>query len=40
MLYRHHTSHFTVIFQKMDMESAQRLLEEWLHARVPEPEMA
>ena len=40
VLYRHQASHFTVTFQRMDMESAQHLLDEWLHAGVPEPQMA
>ena len=40
VLYRHHTSHFTVTFQKMDMESAQCLLEEWVRAGAPEPQLA
>ena len=38
VLYHHHTSHFTVTFQKMDMASAQGLLEEWVHAGAPEPQ--
>jgi len=40
VVYRHHASHFTVTFQKMEMECVQHLLDEWVHAAVPEPEMA
>jgi len=40
VVYRHHASHFTVTFQKMDVESAQFLLDVWVQAGVPEPEMA
>ena len=30
--YQCHPSHFTVTFQRTDMESAQYILDEWLHA--------
>jgi len=40
VVYRHHASHFTVTFQKMDMESAQCLLDDWVQGRALEPEMA
>jgi hypothetical protein len=30
--YHYFPSHFTVTFERMDLESAQRLLDEWAHA--------
>jgi hypothetical protein len=30
--YQYHASHFTVTFPRMDLESAQRILDEWAHA--------
>ncbi len=30
--YQYEASHFTVTFPRMDMESSQRILDEWLHA--------
>lgn len=30
--YQYHASHFTVTFPRMDMETAQRVLDEWVHA--------
>ena len=34
--YQYHASHFTVTFPRMDMETAQRILDEWVHAGVQE----
>ncbi|HVT79721.1 MAG TPA: hypothetical protein VHM90_03610 [Phycisphaerae bacterium] len=35
--YQYHASHFTVTFPRIDVESAQRILDSW--ARVPTMEM-
>jgi hypothetical protein len=40
VIYRYHASHFTVTFQRMDLESAQRLLDEWVHAESAELQTA
>jgi len=34
--YEYHASYFTVTFPHMDAESAQRILDEWVHAGVSE----
>ena len=31
--YRYEASHFTVTFSRLDLESAQRLLDEWANVR-------
>ena len=33
--YRYHASSFTVTFQRMDVRSAQRMLDDWTHAGSP-----
>jgi hypothetical protein len=40
VLYHYDVSHFTVTFQRTDLESVLGLLDEWVHARVPEPQTA
>jgi hypothetical protein len=40
VVYRYEASHFTVTFQRTDMESAQSILDEWVHAEELEPQMA
>jgi hypothetical protein len=30
--YQYHATYFTVTFPRMDLESAQRILDEWVHA--------
>ena len=34
--YAYHASHFTVTFPRMDLESSQRILDEWVHAAMSE----
>ena len=34
--YEYHASHFTVTFPRMGLESAQRIVDEWVHAGVNE----
>lgn len=34
--YQYHESYFTVTFPRMDLETAQQILDEWVHAGVQE----
>jgi hypothetical protein len=36
VMYHYYPSHFTVTFLRMDMESAQNILNEWVHEGVLE----
>ncbi len=38
--YHHYPTHFTVTFERMDMESVQRLLDEWALAEAHELQTA
>ena len=38
--YRYYPSHFTVTFERINLKSAQRLLDEWVHAEAFELQTA
>jgi uncharacterized protein YggE len=40
VVYHYDASHFTVTFHRTDLASAQAILDEWVHAGVPEPQTA
>ena len=40
VMYHYYSTHFTVTFERIRLESAQRLLDEWVHAEALELQTA